>query len=133
MTQKPSFAFIAASWVAFGTGLIGYFTGVFSNPDLQLSEKGYYFTTIMFGLFSVISVQKSVRDRLEGIPVTDLYYGICWFCTILSVSLLVIGLWNARMWGSEKGFFAFSFVLALFGAIAIQKNTRDSLAKEKPF
>lgn len=133
MTQKPSFAFIAASWVAFGTGLIGYFAGIFGNHNLHLSEKGYYFTVIMFGLFSVISVQKSVRDRLEGIPVTDLYYGISWFCTILSISLLVIGLWNANMWGSEKGFFAFSFVLSLFGAIAIQKNTRDSISKEKPF
>jgi uncharacterized membrane protein YiaA len=67
MTQKPSFAFIAASWVAFGTGLIGYFTGVFGNKELQLSDKGYYFTVIMFALFAVISVQKSVRDRLEGI------------------------------------------------------------------
>lgn len=131
MTQKPSFAFIAASWVAFGTGLIGYFTGIFSNQHLQLSEKGYYFTVIMFGLFSVISVQKSVRDKLEGIPVTDIYYGISLFCTILSIALLVIGLWNANMWGSEKGFFAFSFVLALFGVIAIQKNTRDSLAVDK--
>jgi len=79
MTQKPSFAFIAASWVAFGTGIIGYFSGIFGNKELQLSDKGYYFTVIMFALFSVISVQKSVRDRLEGIPVTDLYYGISGF------------------------------------------------------
>lgn len=131
MTQKPSFAFVASSWVAFGTGLIGYFAGLFGNQNIPLSEKGYYFTIIMFGLFSVISVQKSVRDRLEGIPVTDLYYGICWFCTVLSICLLIIGLWNANMWGSEKGFFAFSYVLALFGVIAIQKNTRDAISAEK--
>ncbi|MES2556925.1 MAG: inner membrane protein YiaA [Bacteroidota bacterium] len=130
MTQKPSFAFVAASWAAFGTGIIGYFAGLFRS-ELYLSEKGYYFTVIMFGLFSVISVQKSVRDRLEGVPVTDLYYGISWFCTILSIALLVVGLWNAKMWGSEKGFYAFSFILALFGVIAIQKNTRDALAVEQ--
>ncbi len=129
MKQKPSFAFIAASWAAFGIGIIGYFSGLF-NAKMMLAEKGYYFTIIMFGLFSVISVQKSVRDRLEGIPVTDLYYGVSWFCTVLSICLLVIGLWNAEMWGSEKGFYAFSFILALFGVIAIQKNTRDSLAAE---
>lgn len=130
MTQKPSFAFIAASWVAFGTGLTGFFAGLFGS-HMPLGEKGYYFTVIMFGLFAAISVQKSVRDRLEGIPVTDLYYGISWFCTILSIVLLTIGLWNAQMWGSEKGFYAFSFVLALFGVIAIQKNTRDTLSAEK--
>jgi uncharacterized membrane protein YiaA len=130
MTQKPSFAFVAASWVAFGIGISGYFIGLFNN-QMQLAEKGYYFTIIMFGLFSAISVQKSVRDRQENIPVTDLYYGISWFCTILSIALLVIGLWNAEMWGSEKGFYAFSFILALFGVIAIQKNTRDSFAAER--
>lgn len=130
MTQKPSFAFIAASWLAFGIGIIGYFVGLFNN-HMQLAEKGYYFTIIMFGLFSAISVQKSVRDRQENIPVTDLYYGISWFCTILSIALLVIGLWNAEMWGSEKGFYAFSFILALFGVIAIQKNTRDAFAADR--
>lgn len=130
MEQKPSFAFIAASWVAFGTGITGYFAGLFSS-ELYLSEKGYYFTIMLFGLFAAISVQKSVRDRLEGILVTDLYYGISWFCTIAAIVLLVVGLWNAKMWGSEKGFYAFSFILALFGAIAIQKNTRDSIAGEK--
>jgi uncharacterized membrane protein YiaA len=98
---------------------------------MLLNEKGYYFTIIMFGLFAVISVQKSVRDRLEGLPVTDLYYGLSWFSTLLSISLLVIGLWNATLLPSEKGFYAFSFLLSLFGAIAVQKNTRDNMAADK--
>jgi len=85
----------------------------------------------MFGLFAVISVQKSVRDKLEGIPVTEIYYGLSWFCTILAVILLVVGLWNANLLPSEKGYYAFSFLLALFGAIAVQKNTRDIKAVEK--
>jgi uncharacterized membrane protein YiaA len=29
-------------------------------------------------LFSAVSLQKSVRDRIEGIPVTGIYYGLCW-------------------------------------------------------
>jgi len=125
MNQKPSTAFIAASWIALGAGMIGYITGLW-RAEMELNEKGYYFTVLMYGLFSVISVQKSVRDRLEDIPVTDLYYGISWFSTILTMVLLVIGLWNASLLPSEKGFYAFSFLLALFGAIAVQKNTRDS-------
>ena len=80
---------------------------------------------VLFGLFSVLSVQKSVRDKLEGIPVTDIYYGISWFTTITSIILLVVGLRNADLWLSEKGFYGMSFTLALFAAVAIQKNTRD--------
>ncbi len=125
MNQKPSAAFVGASWVALGAGMAGYLIGLWRS-DMLLNEKGYYFTVLMYGLFSVVSVQKSVRDRLEGIPVTDIYYGICWFSTILSITLLVVGLWNATLLPSEKGFYAFAFLLGLFGAIAVQKNTRDS-------
>lgn len=129
MNQKPSAAFIAASWIALGTGVIGYLIGLY-RAEMLLNEKGYYFTVLMFGLFSVVSLQKSVRDKLEKIPVTDLYYGICWFVTILSIVLLVVGLWNATLLPSEKGFYAFSFLLSIFGAITVQKNTRDSQIKD---
>ncbi|HEY4334972.1 MAG TPA: YiaA/YiaB family inner membrane protein, partial [Puia sp.] len=94
MSNKPSAAFIGASWIAMGAGMLGYLIGLW-RAEMQLNEKGYYFTVLMFGLFAVVSLQKSVRDRLEGVPVTDLYYGISWFATILSIVLLVIGLWNA--------------------------------------
>ncbi len=124
MTLKPSNAFIAASWIALGVGMLGFIIGLWRS-ELELNEKGYYFTVLMFGLFAVVSVQKSVRDKLEDLPVTEIYYGLCWFATILSLVLLIIGLWNAVMLPSEKGFYALSFLLALFGAIAVQKNIRD--------
>jgi uncharacterized membrane protein YiaA len=125
--QPPSSAFIAASWSAFLIGTIAFIIGLW-NAEMELNEKGYYFTVLMFGLFAAISVQKAVRDQLEGIPVTNLYYGIAWFSTILSIILLTVGLWNADMQRSEKGFYAMSFVLSLFSAITVQKNTRDTKA-----
>lgn len=129
MAQKTSNAFVAASWIALGTGMIGYLIGLF-RAEMELNEKGYYFTVLMFGLFAVVSLQKSVRDRLEGLPVTDIYYGLCWFATVLSISLLIIGLWNASILPSEKGFYAFAFLLGIFGAISVQKNTRDNMSME---
>lgn len=124
MTQKPSNAFVAASWIALGVGMIGFIIGLWRS-DMLLNEKGYYFAVLMFGLFAVISLQKAVRDKLESIPVTELYYGISWFATLLTIALLIIGLWNAELLPSEKGFYAFAFLLAIFGAITVQKNTRD--------
>ncbi|MCW0134189.1 YiaA/YiaB family inner membrane protein, partial [Burkholderia pseudomallei] len=85
----------------------------------------YYFTVLVFGLYAAISLQKSVRDRAEGIPVTAIYYGLSWFALLLSIALLIVGLINATLQLSEKGFYAMSFVLALFGAVTVQKNTRD--------
>lgn len=124
MSLKPSNAFVAASWIALIVGMAVYLIGLWRS-EMWLSEKGYYFTILMFSLFAVISVQKVVRDRLEQVPVTDIYYGISWFSTLLSIVLLVIGLWNAELLPSEKGFYACSFLLAIFGAVAVQKNTRD--------
>ncbi|MCH5597330.1 inner membrane protein YiaA [Niabella ginsengisoli] len=129
--QKPSNAFIGASWSALLIGVTAYIIGLW-NAEMQLNEKGYYFTVLMFGLFSAISVQKAVRDQLEGIPVTNLYYSIAWFATILSIVLITVGLWNAELTRSEKGFYAMSFVLSIFSAIAVQKNTRDArIAEDK--
>jgi uncharacterized membrane protein YiaA len=130
MAQKTSAAFVAASWIALGTGIVGYLIGLFGS-DMLLNERGYYFTVLMFGLFAVVSLQKSVRDRLDGYPVTDLYYNISWFATILAICLLIVGLWNATLLPSEKGFYAFAYLLGIFGAIAVQKNTRDNLPTNK--
>ena len=132
---QPSAAFIGASWTALLVGMTGFIIGLW-NAEMELNEKGYYFTVLMFGLFASISVQKAVRDQIEGIPVTNLYYGIAWFSTLLSILLLTIGLWNADLSKSEKGFYAMAFVLSMFAAIAVQKNTRDMKAsktdEEKP-
>ena len=129
---KPTAAFISASWSALFIGMVSYCVGLW-NADMWLNEKGYYFTILLFGLFSAVSVQKSVRDRMEGVPVTDIYYGISWFTTIASILLLIIGLWNADLELSEKGFYGMSFTLSLFAAVAVQKNTRDTayLDREK--
>jgi uncharacterized membrane protein YiaA len=127
--QQPSSAFIGASWAALLIGITAYLIGLW-NAEMELNEKGYYFTVLIFGLFAAISVQKAVRDQMEGIPVTNLYYGIAWFCTLLSIVLLTVGLWNAKLEKSEKGFYAMSFVLSMFAAIAVQKNTRDVKARE---
>lgn len=127
---RPSNAFVAISWTMLLVGMTAYFIGLY-NASMELNEKGYYFSIIMFGLFSVVSVQKSVRDRLEGIAVTDLYYGISWFAALLAVTLLIIGLWNADLSLSEKGFYSMSFLLSTFSAIAVQKNTRDLKSTEE--
>ncbi|MEM8858562.1 MAG: inner membrane protein YiaA [Chloroflexota bacterium] len=123
--QQPSSPFILASWAALLTGGATFLFGLM-NAQMPLSSKGFYFTILMFGLFGAVSVQKSVRDQLEGVPVTQIYYGLSWVATLLPIVLLVIGLWNANyLTLSEKGFYAVSFILSLFAAIVVQKNVRD--------
>jgi uncharacterized membrane protein YiaA len=123
---EPTPAFIGASWAALLVGVTAYLIGLY-NAAMQLNEKGYYFAVLVFGLYSAVSLQKAVRDKEEGIPVTNIYYGISWFALIVSISLMAIGLYNAgSIVLSEKGFYAMAFVLSLFAAITVQKNIRDA-------
>jgi uncharacterized membrane protein YiaA len=129
VVQRPTPAFIGASWAALFIGTLAYVIGLW-NADMLLNEKGYYFAVLMYGLFSAVSLQKSVRDRLEDVPVTGLYFGLCWVSIGVVLTLLAVGLWNATLDLSEKGFYAMSFVLSLFAAVAVQKNVRDLAAIE---
>lgn len=119
-------AFIAVSWLAMLGGVLIYLLGLW-RADMELNEKGYYLAVLVLGLFAAVSLQKSVRDRLENIPTTQLYHVICLLSFVIAVLLLATGLWNASLLASEKGFYGVSFFMALFGAVAVQKNTRDGM------
>jgi uncharacterized membrane protein YiaA len=131
MTQqqsaRPSPAFVGASWSAMIVGILAYLAGLW-NASMQLNEKGYYLTILLYGCFAAVSLQKTLRDRAENLPVTGLYVGLCWTSLSAALGLLTVGLWNAALMPSEKGFYAMSYVLTLFAIVAVQKNVRDLAA-----
>jgi uncharacterized membrane protein YiaA len=110
-------------------GMLAFVAGLW-NSEMALSERGYYLTLVLYGLFAAVSLQKSVRDRAEGIAVSALYFGICWFAIVSALLLLLVGLWSSTLSLSEKGFYGMGYLLALFGAVAVQKNTRDVAAAD---
>jgi uncharacterized membrane protein YiaA len=122
--QRPTAAFVGASWAALFIGAIAFLIGLW-NAQMALNEKGYYLTLLLYGLFAAVSLQKSVRDRSEGITVTGMYFMLCWVSLCAVILLLTVGLWNAALQPSEKGFYAMSFLLSLFAVVAVQKNVRD--------
>jgi uncharacterized membrane protein YiaA len=123
--MKPSFAFVAISWVAALAGIISYGSLLVNSTTLTWSDKNFFFAILVFAVYAAISVQKIVRDRLEGVKFTNLYYGVSWLAVIIAVGMFVNGLFNVNLAVSERGFYGMAMLLTLFGAIAIQKNTRD--------
>ena len=122
--KKPSGAYNGATWGALVIGIASYLIGLW-NATIQLNEKGYYLAIFLLALFSAVALQKSVRDREENMPVTNIFLSICWAAFFSAIALLVVGLYNAEMMLSEKGFYGISFVLSLFAVITAQKNVRD--------
>ena len=47
---------------------------------------------------------------------------------LASLVLVTVGLSNANLELSEKGFFGLGFAMALFSVVAVQKNVRDLAA-----
>ncbi|WP_158996603.1 inner membrane protein YiaA [Pigmentibacter ruber] len=117
-------SFTIASWGCLIVGFGSYMIGL-TNATIQFNEKGYFFVILMFGLFSAVSLQKSVRDKMEGYPSSQVYLATCWISFSISILLLGVGLFNAQLTLSEKGFYIMAYLLSLFAAIAVQKNTRD--------
>lgn len=124
MNTKPTTAFVLASIIALVIGVGAYGIGLY-NAEMALNEKGYYLIVLLYGLFSFVSLQKTVRDKKEGVKSSHIYYVLCWVSSAISVGLLVLGLYNAELLLSEKGFYAMAFTLSLFAAITVQKNVRD--------
>jgi uncharacterized membrane protein YiaA len=128
---KPTAAFVGASWAALVLGVVTFAVGLW-NATMTRSEKGFYAAVLVLGLFAAVSLQKAVRDRAEGLPVSGLYLGLSWSVIALSVVMLVVGLWNSGMLLSEKGFYGLAFAMTLFAAVAVQKNVRDTLQYRAP-
>ena len=126
---RPTAAFVGASWLALLLGGGAFVTGLV-NASMGLAEKGFYAVLLMYGLFSAVSLQKSVRDRAEDLPVSPIYFGMAWVSLGIVAVLFGAGLWNATWSGEEKGLYGMAFALSLFAAVAVQKNVRDLSAAE---
>jgi uncharacterized membrane protein YiaA len=124
---RPTAAFVGASWLALVISVSAFGIGLW-NAKMELSEKGFYGTLLLLGLFSAIALQKSVRDRAEGVPVTGIFLGLSWSMVVISLVLVATGLANASLASSEKGFYGLGYAMALFSVVAVQKNIRDLAA-----
>jgi len=122
--STPTKAFTIAAILALLIGTTSYGLGLFS-AEMALNEKGYYLIILLYGLFSMVSLQKSIRDEREGIAISQVYANLCWLSSAIAIALLTVGLYNAELLLSEKGFYAMAYTLSLFAAVVVQKNTRD--------
>jgi len=129
--SKPTKSYTLASIAALVIGSAAYGIGLF-NAEMGLNEKGYYLIVLLYGLFSMVSLQKAVRDEREGIKTSNMYTRLCWLSSAIAIALLTVGLYNAEMLLSEKGFYAMAYTLSLFAVVVMQKNIRDSQQSETP-
>jgi len=121
---RPSSTFINASRAVLVIGLGAFVIGLWTSA-MTLNEKGFYLALLLLGLFAAISLQKTVRDKLEGVRVTETYKNVCWVGLLAALGLFTLGLCNANFELSTKGFFGMTYLLSLYAVVTVQKNVRD--------
>ena len=130
---KPTKSYVTVSWAAMIISVGSYLIGLF-NSSLQLNEKGFYLMGLVMGVYSVITLQKTIRDQAEGIKVTAMYKNLNIVCLMIACLAVGIGLFNVdTLLLNEKGFFAIAYCMSLFAAIVTQKNVRDLAVFEDGF
>src|SRR3712207_9315507 len=72
----------------------------------KIRRKLFFFNDTATTEIYTLSLHDALPIYLEDIPVTPIYFGLCWTSVILSIVLLSVGLWNASLSLSEKGFYA---------------------------
>jgi uncharacterized membrane protein YiaA len=122
---KPTQAYLGVTWAAFAFSVIVFGIGLF-NAEMLLSEKGFYILALVFGLYSVITLQKTIRDQSEGVEVDSIYLILSYVGVAVPLLSMCIGLFNAELQLNEKGFFAVTYIMTLFSSLVLQKNTRDT-------
>lgn len=125
LVRKPTWAFVGATWAAL---LIA--TGTFAvcmwRMDMADVEIWLYLSLLLFGLFGVVSVTKAVRDREEGIPVTNIYHALSWLAVLLPMSAMCLYLLNvSTLTEVQRGMLFLTYMFAVFSAVVVQKNVRD--------
>ncbi len=124
---KPTGAFVGAAWAALALSAVVYFVSLWRS-DMDPFEKGFFLGSFFFGLVSAVGLQKSVRDRHEGVPVTTIYLAVSWLGLGISLAMLAWGLWNSPLLPSENGLYGMTFAMAVFAVIVVQKSVRDLIA-----
>lgn len=122
--RKPTVAFMGAAWVALAVALGTYVVALWRMP-LTYDQRWFYGTVILFGLFGVVAVVKSIRDRDDSIPVTPAFYGLSWIAALGPITAMSIYLLNAPQDDLARGFLFLTFMFAIFAAVVVQKIVRD--------
>ena len=123
--KKPTAAFIGAGWAAFAVFATTYLVALW-RMRIPPIENYFYVTILLFGLFGVVSVVKSVRDKEDNIPVTGLFVGLAWTAAIVPLGIMGLYLLNVSSLDElQRGLLFLTYMASIFAAIVIQKNHRD--------
>ena len=101
-------------WILFLSGALIYVIGLWQACPL-LSGKGYFFGVLMTGMFVTY-----VYQRAENLNQNDeRFASVCQMVVLITIGLLLVGVWNAPLAPFEIGLYPAAFFVCLAGQVLL--------------
>ncbi|EDN7239102.1 hypothetical protein TL57_000159 [Salmonella enterica subsp. enterica serovar Thompson] len=119
-------AFISRLLLIVGAAI--YIIGLWYYCPL-LSGKGYFLGVLMTGMFvTYVYLREEMRGRLD-----DRFTSVCQMVMLITVGLLVVGVWNAPLLPVERVVYLVAFFICLLGQfllICSSENNKTELIEK---
>ncbi|MEG0802668.1 MAG: inner membrane protein YiaB [Citrobacter sp.] len=107
-------------WIIFLSGALMYVIGLWQACPL-LSGKGYFFGVLMTGMFVGYVYQWAENLNLND----ERFVSVCQMVALITVGLLLVGVWNAPLSPLEKGLYPVAFFMCLLGQVLLMRSTEN--------
>ena len=113
---------VLIAWLFMLVGALIYLIGLWRACPL-LSGKGYFLGVLMTGMFVAYVYQRAVNLNQSD----ERFASVCQMVTLITIVLLLVGVWNAPLSPLEKGLYLVAFIVCLLGQVLLLRlqNTGD--------
>ncbi|ECC1742419.1 hypothetical protein J5L86_002221 [Salmonella enterica] len=116
------------SWLLIIVGAAIYIIGLWHACPL-LNGKGYFLGVLMTGMFvTYVYLREEMRERLDA-----RFTSVCQMVMLITVGLLVVGVWNAPLLPVEIVVYLVAFFICLLGQFLLlcsSKNRKTELIEK---
>ncbi|WP_213134263.1 inner membrane protein YiaB [Citrobacter sp. FP75] len=108
------------AWLLFFSGALIYVIGLWRACPL-LSGKGYFFGTLMTGMFVAYVYQRAeIRNQND-----ERFTSVCQMVVLITVGLLLVGVWNTPLAPIELGLYPAAFFVCLLGQVLLLRSSEN--------
>lgn len=108
------------AWLLFFSGALIYVIGLWRACPL-LSGKGYFFGTLMTGMFVAYVYQRAeIRNQND-----ERFTSVCQMVVLITVGLLLVGVWNTPLAPIELGLYPAAFFVCLLGQVLLFRPSEN--------
>lgn len=91
-----------------------------------IKRQGVFFGALMTGMFVTYAYQRAVNLN----QIDERFASVCQMVMLITIGLLLVGVWNAPLAPIEMGLYPAAFFVCLLGQVLLQRSSENALSGE---